>query len=108
MKLSPNAIISERKLTEYLLSYRKRNDKSMWLSKAGYHTENWNRLKHDIRSQLLTLEAVFIEENQFGIVYEITGKLNGPNNKILNVRSIWMKEYESELTKFITMYPFKE
>ena len=108
MKLSPNAIISERKLTEYLLNYRKRNDKSLWLLKAGYHTENWNRLERDIRSQLLTLEAVFVEENQFGIVYEITGTLNGPNNKSLNVRSIWMKEYESELTKFITMYPFKE
>jgi hypothetical protein len=108
MKLSPNAIISERKLTEYLLSYRKRNDKSMWLATAGYHTENWNRLERDIRSQLLTLEAVFIEENQFGIVYEISGKLKGPNSKRLNVGSIWMKENATDLTKFITMYPLKE
>ena len=108
MKLSPNAIISERKLKEYLLSYRKRNDKSKWLAIAGYNSANWKRLERDIKSQLLTHEAVFVEENQFGIVYEVTGKLKGPNNKRLNVRSIWMKEYESELTKFITMYPFKE
>ena len=108
MKLSPNAIISERKLTEYLLSYRKRNDKSMWLFTAGYHSENWNRLERDIRSQLLTLEAVLVEENQFGSVYEITGKLNGPNSKRLIVRSIWMKEHATKRTKFITMYPFKE
>jgi len=68
MKLPSNAIISERKLTEYLLSYRKRNDKSKWLLEAGYHTENWKRLQRDIRNQLLTLEAVLVEENQFGIV----------------------------------------
>lgn len=108
MKLSPNAIISESKLKEYLLSYRKRNDKSMWLAKVGYNTGNWKRLERDIRKQLLSLEAVLVEENRFGIVYEITGKLKGPNNKRLNVRSIWMKENATELTKFITMYPFKE
>lgn len=108
MKLAPNAIISKEKLTEYLLSYRKRSDKSMWLNEAGYNTGNWQRLERDIRNQLLTLEAVLVEENQFGIVYEITGILNGPNSKKLNVRSIWMKEHASELTKFITMYPFKE
>ena len=107
MKLPSNAIISERKLKEYLLSYRKRNDKSKWLAKAGYNTGNWERLDRDIRNQLLSLEAVLVEENQFGIVYEITGKLDGPNNKRLNVRSIWMKEYATQLTKFITMYPFK-
>lgn len=108
MKLSPEAIISERKLKEYLLSYRKRNDKSKWLSKAGYHKGNWKKLQLDIRTQLLSLEAVFIEENQFGIVYEIAGKLEGPGSKRLHVRSIWMKEYTTELTKFITMYPFKD
>lgn len=107
MKLPTNTIISESKINEYLLSYRKRNDKSKWLARAGYNSENWKRLERDIRLQLLSREAVLIEENQFGVVYEITGKLIGPNSKKLDVRSIWMKEYATELTKFITMYPIK-
>jgi len=108
MKLSSNTIISERKLIQYLLSYRKRNDKSKWLAIAGYNTSNWKRLELDIRSQLFPLEAVLVEENQFGIVYEITGKLKGPNSKTLHVRSIWMKVNATELTKFITRYPHKD
>jgi len=108
MNLPPNAIISERKIKDYLLSYRKRNDKSMWLAKAGYNTGNWKRLELDMRQQLLSLEAVLIEENQYGIVYEIIGILEGPNSNRLHVRSIWMKEYVTELTKFITMYPYKD
>lgn len=108
MKLPANAIISERKLKEYLLSFRKRSDKSKWLEKAGYDSRNWKRLEDDIRVQLLTLEAVLIQVNEFGEVYEITGKLNGPNGYSLQVRSIWMNEFATKLTKFITMYPLKD
>lgn len=91
----------------YLLDYRKRNDKSKWLAKAGYDSDNWKKLEQDIRVQLLTREAVLVQVNEFGDVYEITGKLNGPNGKSLHVRSIWMNENSTKLTKFITMYPFK-
>lgn len=108
MKLSANTIISERKVKEYLLSFRKRNDKSKWLAKAGYDSENWKRLEQDIRMQLLIREAVLVQRNEFGDVYEITGKLNGPNGKSLFVRSIWMEEYGTKLTKFITMYPLRD
>jgi len=40
MRLPSNAIISERKVKEYLLSYRKRSDKSKWLAKAGYDSDS--------------------------------------------------------------------
>jgi|AntRauTorckE6833_2_1112554.scaffolds.fasta_scaffold133394_1 hypothetical protein len=108
MRLPSDTLISERKLKEYLLSYRKRSDKSRWLGKAGYKSENWKRLEQDIRMQLLIREAVLVQENEFGDVYEITGELLGPNGKLLNVRSIWMNEYGTKLTKFITMYPLKD
>jgi hypothetical protein len=107
MMLPANSIISERKVKEYLLSFRNRNDKSKWLAKAGYDVENWKRLEHDIRRQLLIREAVLVEENKFGDIYEITGTLNGPNGKSLQVRSIWMYEYGTKMTKFITMYPLQ-
>lgn len=38
-------------------------------------------------------------------MYIIKGKLTGPNGKKLYVRSFWFKEYSSEITKFVTMYP---
>ena len=66
------------------------------------------KLKRDIRVQLLPREAVLIQVNEYGDVYEINGELNGPNGIALYVKSIWMNEYETKKTKFITMYPLKE
>jgi len=107
MKLPLTAIIAEEKIKEYLLSFRKRNDKSKWLSKAGYKLEDWQRLEKDLRTQLLSLDAMYTEETQYGQMYEIKGMLTGPNGKTLSVCSIWMNEYESKSIKFITMFPDK-
>lgn len=49
MKLPENTLIASEKLTNYLLTSKKRNDKSQWLSKAGYTHENWRVLKNDLK-----------------------------------------------------------
>lgn len=108
MKLPSTALIASDKIKRYLLSSRRRNDKSKWLAKAGYKQEDWQRLEKDLRIQILSLDAVLTEETKYGQMYEIKGTLVGPNGKSLSVRTIWMNEYESKLTKFITMYPDKK
>lgn len=105
MKLSEDALIAYEKLTQYLLTPRKRNDKSQWLAQAGYTLENWSLLEDDLRTQILSLDATPIENTQYGQLYEIKGKLIGPNRKKLSVCTIWMTENETKNTKFITMYP---
>lgn len=107
MKLPKNSIIAQEKLTQYLLVLRKRNDKSKWLAQAGYTLENWKILENDLRNLLLSRNAQLIENTQYGQMYEIKGKLSGPNGKRLSVYTIWMTESETENTKFVTMYPDK-
>jgi len=108
MKLPSTVIISSDKIRLYLLSPRKRNDKSKWLANAGYKLENWKQFERDIRLQILTLEASMTEETKYGKMYEIKGKLTGPNGKTLHIRSIWMNEKETKLFKFITIFPNKK
>jgi hypothetical protein len=109
MKLSPNAIIAEAKLTKYLLVWRQADDKSKFLAQAGYTLENWQQLEAALRRQILTLEAVPSDEpNPFGDVYEIRGFLTGVSGVNLAVVTVWMIEYETQVTKFITLYPDKE
>jgi hypothetical protein len=109
MKLSRDAVIAEAKLTKYLLVWRDADDKSKFLGQAGYTLENWQQLEVDIRNQILPLEAVPLDEpNRFGDVYEIRGVLRGANGIDLAVLTIWMIEYETKVTKFITLYPDKE
>ena|SRR3990167_7256541 len=107
MKLPGNTLISHEKLTKYLLASRKRNDKSKWLAQAGYSLENWHILENDLRNQILPMNASLIENTDYGKLYEIRGKLCGPNGVSLPVCTIWMIEKATGITRFITTYPDK-
>lgn len=105
MRLSSNAIISREKLTQYLLVKRPVGDKSGFLKQAGYTVDNWGQLERDLRQQVLSKDAVSIEQTVYGELYEIRAALNGPNGVSLQVRTVWMREMTSGFTKFITLYP---
>lgn len=108
MKLKGTTVISDEKIKEYLLRPQKRSDKSKWLAKAGYTLRNWKQLKRDLQNQILVNDSFFVEETKYGKLYEIKGELTGPNGRTLIVRSFWMTEFESNITKFITLYPDKK
>ena len=107
MKLPPNCVIPVEKATRYLLVPQARGDKSAFLQRAGYTLETANQLLRDLRMQLLPLEATPLQSNKFGQYYEICGKLAGPNGARLAVRTIWMTERLSGVTKFVTLLPDK-
>jgi hypothetical protein len=108
LKLPKNTRIAPEKFHEYLLKKMPDNDKSIFLGIAGYTLKNWNRLADDIRTQLLPHDALLVRETPFGNLYKVRGVLLGPNGKKLKVVSIWMTEYETKVSKFITLYPDKE
>ena len=105
MKLPPDTTIAEDKLTRYLLVPLARGDKSAFLTQAGYRQDTASHLLRDLRTQLLPLEAQRLESNTFGQYYEIRGTLTGPNGVALPVRTIWMTEHLSGVTKFVTLIP---
>ena len=82
-----------------------RGDKSAFLAEAGYTTDNADQLLRDLRAQILSLDATVLESNKFGQYYEIRGRLTGPNGVALTVRTIWMTEHLSGITKFVTLIP---
>ena len=107
MKLPSDALIATDKFTKYLLVKRPVGDKSEFLSQAGYTLDNWQELGQDIRQQILSQEAVPIEQTRYGEYFEIRASLRGPNGVALNVRTVWMRESSSGVAKFITLYPDK-
>jgi len=104
VKLPGDALIAAEKLTSYLLVKRPVGDKSEFLRQAGYTLDNWQRLEQDIRVQILPKDAVLVERTAYGELFEIRGSLVGPNGVVLAVRTVWMREREGDLTKFITLY----
>jgi hypothetical protein len=105
VKLPANTVIATEKFTRYLLVPQARGDKSAFLAGAGYTLENVDQLLHDLRTQILPLEAAPLESGKFGQYYEIPGTLKGPNGVTRTVRTIWITEHLSGITKFVTLIP---
>lgn len=105
MQLEPPFLLEENKITQYLLVYLPKDDKSNYLKMAGYGTENWLTLKQDLLALVAVGDAIHESTSVYGESFSITGLLVGPNGRELMVKTIWMKEKKTEFTKFITLYP---
>jgi hypothetical protein len=104
--LDPEAEISPRKLTQYLLVLLPKDDKSQFLAKAGYGLDNWQQLEQDLREQILPLEAIPTQMTPYGQKYVIVGHLTGPNGITLRVKTIWI--VDSTATRLVTLFPYQE
>lgn len=105
MLLPQDAVIAEEKLTQYLLVPLPKDDKSKYLARAGYTLSNWQRLRQDLKSQVLTQSAEFVEANRYGDKYFIRANLRGPNGVELDVLTVWM--VSENTAKFVTLVPDK-
>ncbi len=103
--LPQDAVIADEKLTQYLLVWQPRDDKSKFLAKAGYTIDNPQQLEQDLRLQVLSKPAEKLSSTRFGDKYEIRAHLQGPNGRRLKVVTVWM--VTENLTKFITLVPDK-
>lgn len=104
-RLPQDSVISEAKLTQYLLVPLPQNDKSNFLAQAGYTLENWEQLQADIRNQVLPQPAELLAVTRYGTKYAVYAKLAGPNGQELKVMTIWMTS--NDATRFITLVPDK-
>jgi hypothetical protein len=108
MKLPSDVVIAGEKLTDYLLAWRARNDKSGYLAQAGYEVSNRDVLEADLRQLAATAEAESEGHNPFGEILSARGELHGPNGVILKVKTIWIRLAEMDETRFVTLYPDKD
>jgi hypothetical protein len=105
MKLPQDALIAPEKITHYLLIRQNRSDKSAFLEKGGFSLLDPGALISSLAALREANDAQLVDDNKFGRYYEIIGDLIGPNGIGLRVRTIWMTEHLSGLTKFITLIP---
>jgi len=79
MKIPSDAIIPDSKLTQYLLIFKQRNDKSKYLAQGGFSLENWQQLRIAIQKIIQENEAIEDLTDSYGIYYQVIGDLEGIN-----------------------------
>lgn len=103
MKLA-NVTIANEKLTNYLLKFQLKNDKSKFLAQAGFTQENPEQLKQAILDLVRDNEAIQDRVDEYGTYYRVEGQLQGVYGD-LEVVSIWQQQAIDQQIRFITLKP---
>ena len=100
------AVIEPRKLKDYILSATHPGGrfKAALFRQMGYTQKNRGQLVEDIRKQHLVLDAELAEKTKYGQKYIITGNIEGPNGKIMRLKSVWIILEGADFPRFITIY----
>ncbi len=104
MKIPVDAVISREKLTQYLLVYRAKNDKSQFLARAGFTQANPDALEAAIRRLATRTEAVADRQDVYGVFLQATGELDGPRGT-LSVITVWIVQATDGVCRFVTLKP---
>ncbi|MCY4526438.1 MAG: hypothetical protein OXB89_07495 [Anaerolineaceae bacterium] len=107
MKLpADRLIIARRKLTDYLLVHRQKNDKSIFLLACGFTLNEADALKAALIHQATTCEILEIYRNDFGLVHEVQGNLTALKGRDMLIVTVWILRDEGEgLYEFVTLVP---
>lgn len=111
MKLSnyAQAIISERKITEYLLSltHRDGRSKAAFFMRFGFSIGDWEELAEALRHHAAEHEIIAVDDTPFGTSYVVEGLLPAPDGRAPQVRVIWFIETGERIPHLVTAYPLK-
>lgn len=107
MFIPEHAIIAPDKLSGYLLVPRPADDKSRFLARGGFTSENPAALERAIRSCIAEYEAVLDCGNEWGQFYRVDAEMMGPSGNALAVSLIWLQLYADGTFRFITLKPRK-
>ena len=102
-----NAILDERKITQYLLStvHPTGASKAKFFMSFGFSSGNWAELKRALLNHPLTNPATSQESNLFGQKFEVRCALVTPDGRNPCIISVSIIELPDPNPRFITAYP---
>ena len=111
MKL-PNgaqAVVPERKITDYLLSltHRDGRSKAAFFLRFGFTLSRWEALADALRRHAVDNDVVEREDTPFGTSYAVEGPLLAPDSRSPHVRVVWFIETSEHIPRLVTAYPLK-
>ena len=103
------AIVSEIKITGYLLSIKHRDGRSKaeFFTQLGFMIDAWEKLAKALLQHAAENEVAKVEDSSFGKRYIVEGKLFGSGGETAVVRSVWFIQTGEQTPRFVTAYPFQ-
>ena len=95
------------KVIDYLLSetHSVGKSKAKYFRSYGFNDENASILADALLEIAQTTQVQDSEKSQFGVKYVLDGELETPNGDMIQVRTVWIIESDSDIPRFVTAYP---
>jgi hypothetical protein len=113
MNVMPNAhraIISERKILEYLLNpdHPDGSPKAAFFAAMGYGPANWRALRRSLEVVAYTGQVRAVTATRHGQKYKIDGVMSVPRGGTAKITTIWIIDTDAVEPRFVTAYPAEE
>lgn len=113
MNVMPNArraVISERKILEYLLNtdHPDGAPKAAFFAAMGYSPANWRALRRSLELVAYTGQVRAVTATRHGQKYRIDGGMSVPRGGTAKLTTIWIIDTASATPRFVTAYPAEE
>jgi hypothetical protein len=82
--------------------------KARFFEALGYTADQAERLEQDIRNLLLSSDPRLREKTEFGQKYEVRAVITGPQNRSVELITVWIVLPGEKVPRFITAYPGDE
>lgn len=104
-----HAIVPERTITHYLLSFTQTKGKSKaeFFTNFGFTADEWQVFADALLRHASEHEVASVETNDLGILYVIEGPLHTPDERMPEVRSVWFVAHDTAFPILTTAYPLK-
>jgi hypothetical protein len=105
-----NAVVSERKLVQYLLSrsHPYGRHKAVFFDAFGFTATEWQVLAEALLRHVAEHEVTRVEESPFGKRYIVEGALAAPDGRTPLIRAVWFIETGEQIARFVTAYPLEK
>jgi hypothetical protein len=103
------AVVSETKITGYLLSikHREGRSKAEFFTQLGFTADAWEELVSALLRHVAENEVAKMEDSPFGKRYIVEGELFGSGGRKAIIRSVWFVETGEDIPRFVTAYPLQ-
>ena len=103
------AVVPERKITDYLLSltHRDGHSKATFFLRFGFTTDDWEGLADALRRHAADYDVTGRDDTPFGTSYVVEGPLLAPDGRSPQVRVVWFIETGESIPHLVTAYPLK-
>jgi hypothetical protein len=97
--------VDESKIASYLLSVLNSHGKAALFLGFGFRTNAWEVMANALKQQARSNPVTTVVDSPYGTRYSVDGELQTPSERLPRVRTVWIRETDSDEFRLITAHP---